>query len=158
MIFSLYTFHIYFKFLFRFLINREIHRQRLATNRCTLCSRFTDENESRTTVRRVSRVRFRGMLLPRFRQSGTAGNVVSSCTKFATAISRSIFEDYPISVVALLFRSRDLAQWGAAFSRFPFRTEDLKFRRRGLTEIVSSNFVHDVDSSLYVSELERSLM
>lgn len=96
--------------------------------------------------RRVSRVRFRGMLLPRFRQSGTAGNVVSSCTKFATAISRSIFEDYPVSAVALPFRSRDLAQWSAAFSRFPFRTEDLKFRRRGLTEIVSSNFVHDITS------------
>lgn len=45
-----------------------------------------------------------------------------------------------------LFSSARVISPNEAFSRFPFRTEDLKFRRRGLTEIVSSNFVHDISS------------
>lgn len=41
-------------------------------------------------------------------------------------------------------RSRDLA----AFSRFPFRAEDSKFRRRGFAAIVSSNFMHDTSDAV----------
>lgn len=119
---QLLVFSLYFSYLFWIplsFLNQQGNISTKATNRCTLCSRFTDENESRTTVDAFLVFDFEACFYY------VSGNLERRGTSFPVARNsprpRSIFEDYPVSAVALLFRSRDLAQWSIFSVSFSHR-------------------------------------